>query len=252
MNFKDFYSSSGIPKATSLGAKRKANWPKRYINHFLSDFPNLRRVLEIGPGDGEFAKECIERNFNYLGIESSETYFKKLNSKDIEVIHARVPPIPLDNNSFCLIHAEHVIEHFNSVREFTFFLSECHRTLIDEGVLSISYPNYLTQGRLFYDWSYSHFVPFTKYNLERACLDYGFKVVRSACYLPLFLCKNSFVNLLRHPFIWFSKIINFPVFREISDEIKALKNLRLRITKNCLDSVTVIAQKESLDLIKSV
>lgn len=243
MNFKDFYSSDGIPKATSLGSKRKTNWPKKYIDHFLSDFPNLNRVLEIGPGEGEFAEECIKRKFKYLGLESSETYLKRLHSKNITVIHACVPPIPLANDSFDLIHAEHVIEHFNSNKEFTFFLNECHRTLRDGGILSLSYPNYITQGKLFFDWSYSHSLPFTKYNLERACLDYGFRVIRSASYLSWFLSKNPFVNLFRHPFIWVAKIINCPIIREFSDEIKTLRNLRLRITKNCLDSVTIIAQK---------
>ena len=245
MNPKDLYSYAGMLTPTAFGVKKESNWQKKYIEHFLYDLPKTNKVLEIGPGTGGFAEECINRNWQYLGVEPSVIFLKTLKSKNIGVINTRVPPIPVRDESFNLIHAAHVIEHFLNIKEFTFFLSECHRCLEKEGILSLTCPNSMTQGKLFYYFDYTHRLPFTKFNLERALFDYGFRILRSHSYLQWLLSGNIIVNALRHPIIWFAKFINIPIFSEIMDRVNSVRTLRHRITKNCQDTLTFIATKYS-------
>ena len=176
-------------------------------------------------------------------IESSESMIQILKPKGLFLVNARVPPIPASDEAFDLIHAAQVIEHFNNVREFTFFCQECWRTLRTGGLLSLTCPNYLTLGKIFFDWDYTHRLTFTKFNLERACADYGFKIMRTAYYLNWTLNDNWIVGYLRYPMLWFVKWINLPTLIEVADKVKFTRNLRLRITKNCLDNIVVIAQK---------
>ena len=223
----DKYSFNGIPKTTKFGQSRKNKWHKKYINRFLRDIPDNCSVLEVGPGRGEFAIESHRRNWQYLGVESSDKMIEILQSKRINVIKTRVPPIPVKDNCFSLIHANQVIEHFQNIREFTFFMEECWRVLKPKGYLSLSCPNYLTQGKLFFNWDYTHRLTFTKYNLERACKDYDFKISQSLCHNSHILSGNIIAILLRYLMIWLAKGINLPILLEITDKVSFLRTVRL-------------------------
>jgi hypothetical protein len=81
-------------------------------------------------------------------------------------------------------------------------------------------------GNIFYDCDYTHRLGFTKDNLERACLDYGFAYY-CVRYLPM-------VPL---------KIVNLALVSEIIDNIPFTKTLRKRITKTLFDNVYIQAER---------
>jgi SAM-dependent methyltransferase len=237
----DSYSFKGLPAATRLGQIRSEAWARKFVSHFLSHLSADSCVVEIGPGRGEFARECLQRGWQYTGIEASHEFGRPLIEMGLNVIEARVPPIPLPDAFADLIHADQVIEHFNTTEDFTGFLSEAHRVLKPGGVLSLACPNFQTMGGIFYDWDYTHRLGFTKNNLERACLDYGFKVNVSTYYISLSLGSGFAYHCARHLLIVPLKIVNLALVAEIIDRIPFTKNLRKRVTKTLNDNVYVQA-----------
>jgi SAM-dependent methyltransferase len=239
----DLYSVKGLPTATRLGQIKQQAWAKKFIAHFLLHLPGDCCVVEIGPGRGDFARECQRRGWEYSGIEASQAFYGPLKEMGIRVLQSRVPPIPLADASADLIHADQVIEHFNTTQDFTDFLAEAHRVLKPGGTLSLACPNLQTMGHLFYDCDYTHRLGFTKNNLERACLDYGFKVNVSTHYINLFLGSGLAYHCVRQVLIACLKIVNVALVAEIIDNIRFTKNLRKRVTKTLFDNVYVQAQR---------
>jgi SAM-dependent methyltransferase len=239
----DSYSFQGLPAATRLGRMKQEAWSEKFIARFLSSLPDGCTVVEIGPGRGEFARECLRKGWQYTGIEASQKFLRPLSEMGLNAIEARVPPIPFPDVSADLIHADQVIEHFNTIGDFTGFLSEAHRVLKPGGVLSLACPNLQTMGDLFYDWDYTHRLGFTKNNLERALLDYGFKVNISTHYINLFLGSGFAYHCVRYLLIVPVKIVNLALVAEIIDNISLTKNLRKRITKTLFDNVYIQAER---------
>lgn len=237
----DSYSFKGLPSATKLGRIKHEAWTGKFIARFLSDVPVDSQVVEIGPGRGEFARECLRKGWRYTGIEASQVFYEPLQAAGIRVVQASVPPIPLPDASTDLIHADQVIEHFNTIRDFTGFLAEAHRVLKPGGILSLACPNLQTMGDVFYDCDYTHSLGFTKNNLERACLDYGFRVRVSTHYINLFLGNGFVYHCVRHLLIVPLKIVNLAVIAEIIESVRFTKNLPKRVTKTLLDNVYVQA-----------
>jgi SAM-dependent methyltransferase len=239
----DSYSFKGLPTATRLGRIKHEAWTGKFISRFLSHLPASSCVIEIGPGRGEFARECQKRGWQYTGIEASHTFYDPLRMTGIRVLQVRVPPVPLPDASADLIHADQVIEHFNTSTEFTEFLAEAHRVLKPGGVLSLACPNLQTMGNIFYDCDYTHRLGFTKNNLERACLDYGFRVNISTHYISLFLGSGFAYHCVRYLLMVPLKIVNLALVSEIIDNIPFTKNLRKRITKTLFDNVYIQAER---------
>ncbi len=239
----DYYSYNGIPKFKRNLKILPQEWQKKYINRFLPGLQQNIRVLEIGPGRGEFAEECAARKWRYFGIEISKSMLNILKKKNVRTIEHRVPPIPFKDETFDLIHASQIIEHFLNYDKFNLFLKECHRTLKKSGILSIVCPNYLSQGRIFYDWDYTHRLTFTRYNLERALQDYDYEIEKFGYHLRWIFTDKVAFSLFRYPFIWFNKALNFPIIIDACEVFKITKELRLIITKNLLDSLIVIGRK---------
>lgn len=241
----DSYSFQGLPSATRLGRKKSEAWSGKFIARFLSNLSAGCSVVEIGPGRGEFARECQRRGWQYTGIEASQTFFDPLKRSGIRTVQARVPPIPFPDASVDLIHADQVIEHFNTIRDFTEFLAEAHRVLRPGGILSLACPNLQTMGDVFYDCDYTHSLGFTKNNLERACLDYGFRVRVSTHYTNLFLGNGFVYHCVRHLLIVPLKIVNLAAIAEIMESVPFTKNLRKRVTKTLLDNIYIQAIRPS-------
>jgi SAM-dependent methyltransferase len=113
----------------SIGRKRKADRVRAIFAHFLPSLPDSARVLEIGPGRGEFARACLSRELSYLGVEPSEELCKIPEKTSIPIISQTVPPIKLESDTFDLIHSNDFVEHLTNYVDVMRFFGEAFRVL---------------------------------------------------------------------------------------------------------------------------
>ena len=98
----------------------------------------VKKVLEIGPGGGYFAKHWLSRhpgNEKYAGVESDKICYPKLSSIGIEIF-SNVNELPAAQE-FDLVVISHVLEHTADPRAF---IHDCTKQLSDGGVLFIEVP----------------------------------------------------------------------------------------------------------------
>jgi SAM-dependent methyltransferase len=134
----------------------------RFVSRYLTSNTSLR-ILEIGPGRGEFAAEFLQRGYqNYDVVEPNPTLRAKIQA--LGVRHARdylIPDLIEEDNSFDLIIICDVFEHLNDIREAKRFLSESMRVLAPSGLLFILSPDLMDWREDFYNCDFSHSNPTT-------------------------------------------------------------------------------------------
>ena len=74
-------------------------------------FPDFK-VLDIGAGDGSFARYCNRKDF-YL-FDANKESFRKLTKEFPNTYYGRLPELPFKHKFFDLIHISHVVEHLDS------------------------------------------------------------------------------------------------------------------------------------------
>lgn len=131
-------------------------------------------VLDIGAGNGSFAKYCQREDF-YL-FDGNDSSIKSLMAEFPNSVFGRLPVLPFEDQFFDLIHCSHVIEHLQP-QELYDTLIEADRVLKNQGYLVISTP-LLWEG--FYQ-DLSHIKPYDPLVLEK------------------YLTGNYFENLTRDP-----------------------------------------------------
>lgn len=118
------------------------------------------KVLDIGAGDGAFAKFCKRDDF-YL-FDGNEKSVESLLTNFPNVAFGKLPDLPFEDQFFDMIHCSHVIEHLQP-QELYDTLIEMDRTLKVGGHLVVSTP-------LLWDGFYndlSHVKPYGPFVLEK-------------------------------------------------------------------------------------
>lgn len=110
-------------------------------------------VLDIGAGNGSFAKYC-ERNDFYL-YDGNKESVSELQKEFRNSVVGELPLLPFEDGFFDLIHCSHVVEHLEP-QVFYDTLKEMDRCLKSKGRLVISAPM-MWEG--FYD-DLSHVKPY--------------------------------------------------------------------------------------------
>lgn len=229
---------------TSLGAQRKAARQKAIFDHLLPKLAETSSVVEIGPGRGEFARECREKRLDYIGIEPSDRLAAELRDAGFKVINQTVPPLPLADASSDLLFSHDFIEHLADYREVMAFLAESMRILKPGGHLCVIAPNYETLKTVFYLHEYQHSFIVTKYRLRAMLEDSGFEVVESRNYLLI----------LRKDLNWLDRIIAYLVLPFAVSTIgqgllRTLTSERFafRVNKNIYDHVAIVGRKPAIE-----
>ncbi|MCS7258966.1 MAG: class I SAM-dependent methyltransferase [candidate division WOR-3 bacterium] len=176
MAFYDFKSK--VPR-TPLGQKIVE---KVTDNIFLAVKPYLKdgfQILDVGAGNGEFAKRCLGNDFNYTAIEINDQYCQKLLLLGAKVIKTLVPPIPCSDNQFDYVHLSHILEHTTSHEKALELVLETRRVLKPKGYICIIAPDYLHSPTFFYDSDYTHSFITTENRVKLLLMDAGFKIVFS-------------------------------------------------------------------------
>jgi ubiquinone/menaquinone biosynthesis C-methylase UbiE len=163
---------------------------KKYVTHQREPFFEIANelivkesvVLDVGPGDGSFAKYCFRNDF--FMYEGNPESAEKLKHYYPNTTHGQLPKLPYEDAMFDVIHMSHVIEHLQP-QEVYDTLKEFDRCCKFGGAIVISAP-LLWSG--FYD-DLSHVKPYppesyVKYlsnlglNPTRQSISNAFKVQR--------------------------------------------------------------------------
>jgi SAM-dependent methyltransferase len=109
-----------------------------YVDSFLlRNGLNAKRVLEIGPGHGYFAKNWIELhpNVDYFGVETDKSCYESLKRAGVKIL----APEQVDSSfeEVDLVIISHVLEHVSNPESF---LQTVTKKLRKGGVLFIEVP----------------------------------------------------------------------------------------------------------------
>ena len=171
--------------------------------------PANGQVLDVGGGDGSFARFCGLSNLFIL--EGNPKSAEKLKAAFSNAVYGRLPKLPFEDCFFDVIHMSHVIEHLQP-QEVYDTLVEFDRCCKPGGALVISAP-LLWEG--FYD-DLSHVKPYapnifkrylcasTGTNYSRSKISNAFNIERleyryiaKTKYVVFQHSKNKFYNKLK-------------------------------------------------------
>lgn len=229
-----------MDKVKSLGEKKKKKLIKTLFDQFFKHLNASSLILEIGTGRGEFAEESIQRGYNYIGIEPSESLYTDLITKNFQVINSRVPPLKFPDDHFDLVYSFDVLEHLVDYSEALTFINESKRVIKKGGLVCIIAPNFSTLGSMFFEYEYQHSYITTIGRIKKMFYDVGLEVTHQSAFLisptkRLFLIDRLFAYTV------------LPIVRQawITGLFSLLKleNLLFRVRKNFFDHIIVIGQK---------
>lgn len=135
---------------------------------------SISRILEIGPGYGDFAQILPAHDYYYLALESNWLIGLGMHQKKHAVCQVAVPPFPIKSETFDVVYASHVIEHMPGPLAAYEFIKEANRVLVDNGILALSAPDMLAFGNLFWEADYTHTFPVTARRLIQLLEDLDF------------------------------------------------------------------------------
>ena len=173
---------------------------------FLS--PHLARergpeILEIGPGQGEFAARIMAAGFrNYDVVEPNEMLRAKLESIGVRRAKSyRIPELAEADASYDAIIVCDVFEHLNDSREAQRFVSEARRVLRPGGILFVLSPDLMDWKEDFYNCDFSHSNPTTVRRTHEMFMNerlstLGYLYAYSGFHGPLGYAMSRMVKLL--------------------------------------------------------
>lgn len=234
------YEKYSMLPPTALGANRKIKLERALFDYFLTPLPERSKILEIGPGAGSFAQECIAQGHEYVGIEPSRVLRENLEAKGINVLDQVVPPIVMEDSSLDLVHSFHIVEHMIDYRQVMEFFMESYRVLRPGGHISVIAPNYRMVKHLFFQYEYQHTFITTLDNLRNALCDCGFEVVDARCFLMWLAPELRWLDrLVAHTCIPIGTNILF----ESLVRFLTSQRFLFRLHKNLFDNVALLAKK---------
>ena len=119
-----------------------------------------RRVLDIGPGDGQIASLSHAAYLPYVAVEGSSAVTEMLRERGLEVHEGYVPPLPTGvAGRFSTCFLLHVLEHMPDHRAASQLFLQVHDTLLPSGTFVVACPDFARWGSDFYDCDYSHCFP---------------------------------------------------------------------------------------------
>lgn len=163
-------------KITPLGRWSAQIATKYFANQILKLNPYPKKVLEIGPGNGQLAELFLNIGCDYLAYESNKMIMENLKNKGIKVIHNIAPPLNEPNEQYDLVVSSHVFEHMKDSETAYQFLSEISRVLKTGGIAAIVAPNFNSWVLDFYDCDFTHCFEVTPNRLRQMFEDVGLEV----------------------------------------------------------------------------
>ena len=149
----------------------------RDLAYISEQFPQARRVLDIGAGRGDFVNAARGQGLEACGLELETDAIALWSREGIPGVVGDGLRTPFRDGAFDLVRLKEVIEH---VRDPLALVREGRRLLRPGGMLIAHVPSPYSQ---FYPvanfWDdYTHVRPFSREGLTRLVVDAGLRVVR--------------------------------------------------------------------------
>jgi SAM-dependent methyltransferase len=173
--FFDHLRKAEQPTGVGLWLVRRAS--RRILG--FAEVPPGSRVLEIGPGRGEFAALCLERKMDYHAVEPNAGLADSLRQKGAKVLCARVPPLPALEGKFDLVVMVNVMEHMNGLEQALDVACQVRQVLHPGGKFLIHAPDYLGWRMHFFNCDFSHNYVTTRRRLDQLLVNAGYENIRS-------------------------------------------------------------------------
>ena len=110
-----------------------------YIQNFLSDYPEVQSMLDIGCGGGILSESMAQLGYTVTGIDPSEKNIKTAqlhaNNLNIDYQNISVEELAEKDKNFDVILCMEVIEH---VADLYSFIESCAKLLKDDGFIFLS------------------------------------------------------------------------------------------------------------------
>lgn len=238
-------------EATSEAHDRvKKKFSRSILAKLEGYLPEKVRVVEVGPGDAQFAEACVARGHDYTAIESSKSIQEHLDGVGIEYINATVPPIPLDDGSYELFFASMVLEHMPTYREALGFIDEATRVLSPGGILCLIFPNAYVNGRIFWEMDYTHSYYTTPRRVTQLCTQRGLKVIDVEKTIGWFWVSSTPLHhVVRHLSNLCSMILNNTLVVGLLESI-GLGDVAWKFRKTLFESAILIVRKPTSQVIR--
>lgn len=159
----------------------------------------VESVLEIGPGEGWFARACrAAPGQSYRAVEASTDGARRLRAEGFEVVRAKVPPLPAGLEQADLVYASHVVEHLPGPQAVLDLVGGARRLLRPGGAVALVFPDARRIGVDFWDCDYTHQWPSTPRRVRQLAHDAGFTVAATHhCCLHLTGWRAALLRTLR-------------------------------------------------------
>jgi len=173
-----FYDFRVINKRSDVGQKIIENTNDKIFSLLAPHFNDRTTLLEIAPGQAEFARRCIAKRLTYFAVEANESFCHELRRLGAsEVINAFVPPLPFPDNKFDIVYASHLLEHMPDSQRALQLTSEIRRVLTMGGLICLVVPDALYDLTTFYDHDYTHSFITSENRLWMLLSDANFEII---------------------------------------------------------------------------
>ena len=180
-----------------------SNWHLKLLRLALKNKKTkVLNVLEIGPGHGYFAQNCISMGLNYEFIDNSKAVFNKLTELGMNGHLGLVNEVSGQiAKKFDLIWMSHVLEHSPTWVDARNLLDDARKLLAENGSIVVVGPDAINWGRQFWNGDATHGYPTTLRNVVQLCDDVGLETVFAGHH------RNASVNWFgRIPFVLLSYV----------------------------------------------
>ncbi len=229
----DHYASRG---KTRLGVAFVRMQNQKIYREIAGLIPLEGRILEIGPGEGDFARLLLSQGHIYEAREANKILAEKLTQNNIQVKIGKCPPIDAADSTFDLVYASHLLEHQENSQQALDFVSECRRVLRPGGHLVLVVPDYLRMGKEFFNVDYTHSFVTTERRLLQLTQDAGLTYCRTRFFTgPVFGPLRLLLNLL-------NKGYNYNIARVLLSGL-AHPDFFYKIRITLAESILLVAKK---------
>lgn len=121
--------------------KEKSPVLKSFFDLLASEQKNIRTILDVGCGEGEFLEICQDAGIECFGVDISSYALKKAKSRvkgDFFRADLEKEKLPYNDNFFDAVCSFDLLEHLNSPEVL---FRESRRVLKKNGVLFLTTPN---------------------------------------------------------------------------------------------------------------
>lgn len=179
--------------AVTYRNEKFTNYPDRLANFLASRYQLVQgmKILDVGCGRGEYLKGFIRFGLDGFGLDQSRIAASLCPGADMIQSNLENQEFPFVENSFDVIFAKSVLEHFYYPERI---VQEIYRILKPGGLALAMVPDWESVYKTFYV-DYTHRTPFTLNSLEEIFVIHGFNDVKVEKFRQLpFLWKSPWLK----------------------------------------------------------